>query len=124
MREIKFRAWVTYYNGNSEMVVPDFINNTNAENSCSQFVPYEEPLDYNKDCILMQYTGLKDKNGVDIYFDDIVLNGKKKYQVYWCPLLCEIQLFDGDDGYLKITDFALIELEVIGNIYEDKELLK
>jgi uncharacterized phage protein (TIGR01671 family) len=76
------------------------------------------------DAILMQYTGLKDKNGVEIYEGDVVeAKGyyQDKYIIEWVYDGWEI--FDGKDGV--VADFDEWEkLEVIGNIYENPELLE
>lgn len=51
MKEIKFRAWY-------------------GQHDLPQMIPYEVPQPTGM--IVMQYTGLKDKNGKEIYFDDIL----------------------------------------------------
>lgn len=71
---------------------------------------------------LMQYTGLKDKNGVEIYEGDIVRHATDEgvYKI----------IFEDGGFYVKNLfeyDFQTINeypLEVIGNIYENPELLK
>ena len=83
---------------------------------------FQEVLD-DDDCIVMQCTGLKDKNGKLIYEGDIV-NGS--CGVYWGKMIVEYNVTRfvlNKKG--KRLDFLEKDnfVEVIGNIYENKELL-
>lgn len=76
---------------------------------------------------VVQYTGLKDKNGKEIFEGDILEWNDLSFVVYWCDIDCGFGL-----EYNKTTgpwhDFSKKEIpkycEIIGNIYENKELLK
>lgn len=136
MREIKFRAWATV----PKSMYYDVSYNFGFKGEVLQdTVVYE--LNHlielmGKVYTLMQYTGFKDKNGKEIWEGDIVVEWEddmeklERFVVEWC----------GEDGYpafdLKPNHFEEInalsfyaqngegyEIEVIGNIYENPELL-
>ncbi len=69
-----------------------------------------------------QYTGLKDKNGKEIYEGDIVSRyGDGKHKVYWHTFTARWRT----TGHTGITEGdAALSMDVIGNIYENPELLQ
>lgn len=133
MREIKFRAWDT----NQNTYVPNFndedeyaitgdgrvlIKGNNAacgDPECCG--PYEEYLTEAKHFTLMQYTGLKDKNNVEIYEGDIVDDGYRKYAIEWWSVLNHDDNFT---GFMDISGEYARGVEVIGNVYESPDLLE
>ena len=79
-------------------------------------------------CILMQCTGLKDKNGKLIYEGDIVKNWDNLiYQIIWLGD-CACFMVENIRSKNKLSIYALISLqnnlEIVGNIYENPELLE
>ena len=117
-REIKFRQWFSpcmYYN-------PYICVDDEHGSYINDDLTYYE---------LMQYTGLKDKNGREIYEGDIV------DVIMWDKKTTEVVRWDeigffpwtatnvhADDLDFYATSRKAEDIEVIGNIYENPELLK
>ncbi|KKN76964.1 hypothetical protein LCGC14_0364560 [marine sediment metagenome] len=108
MREIKFRAWNTETKTIIDLkkITPLAIN----MDFDGLFLPFAD------DFILMQYTGLKDKNGKEIYEGDIVRARYIESKEYYKNEVITIEPTETTRGYWE-------DCEVIGNIYENKELL-
>ncbi|KKL80953.1 hypothetical protein LCGC14_1999640 [marine sediment metagenome] len=121
MREIKFRAW---HNPHKEMIY--------NPNVCIVVLQQDLP-----EWDLMQYTGLKDKNGKEIYEGDIFTAGYWGTVGYYGEDTFVVELEQGAfRGFMQEYHknkkerwshstplYKLENLEVIGNIYENPELL-
>ena len=121
MRTIKFRAW-----------------QDNKMLTCKMGGIYETKRFFDllyEDSILMQYTGLTDKNGKEIYEGDVLTYDYADSNEFksWMIEPCYIVKYDEENNYmvagLGIKNksychaFRLKNCEVIGNIYENTELL-
>jgi len=133
MREIKFRVW---HNGQGNMYWFDLAwgNKWYVGNGWLCVVPWGEKRIHHPDnrivvdpdsVEIMQFTGLHDKNGKEIYEGDIVKDN-------WGGGIGAIQdmrevsrlLSDGFLAGQENDDGSLYDAEVIGNIYENPELLE
>jgi uncharacterized phage protein (TIGR01671 family) len=111
MREIKFRAWDKLLN---EMTLHDSFFELQRWNRTPEELNSFE---------LMQYTGLKDKNDVEIYEGDIVsIDGTgESWEVIFSNGCFDILTASGKNQQrLKIANFIV---EIIGNIHQSPELL-
>ena len=124
MREIKFRAWDKK---RKEFREPPEIHNWDSED----FDFFREYWNYSD---FQQYTGLKDKNGKEIYEGDCIkqenslgsLDNPEYYSgyiIYSAPefILQIIGPRGGKRGNVEISAFNQDDCEVIGNIYENKK---
>jgi uncharacterized phage protein (TIGR01671 family) len=111
-REIKFRAFHKHLN---EMLTPNQWHNYGAK--------IVGGVLESEDCILMQFTGLTDKHGKEIYEGDIIHSDQ------WQPSTYQI-CYDRGAFYIagadkhEVADIKYAEgFKVIGNIHENPELL-
>lgn len=104
-REIKFRAWAVEEGRFVQDFILDRIGNY-YQTDKSEFWGYEDSL------VIQQFTGLKDKNGKEIYDGDIViLPNETPWAVMWVQT-----------GW-NLNALYLNKFEIIGNIYESPEIL-
>jgi uncharacterized phage protein (TIGR01671 family) len=126
MRELKFRAW-----DKKEGLWREDLS-FNLRTNKIEWNNFDEPAPSNDDIELMQYTGLKDKNGKEIYEGDIL---KMRYNDEE-PLVVvtfEWATFSGTwidtlkekfPTHTLLNDRTLEKSEVIGNKFENPELMK
>jgi uncharacterized phage protein (TIGR01671 family) len=114
MRKIKFRSWDVR---EEKMLGWDIVQN-------QYFYTIEQYPDYK----VMQYTGFEDKNGNEIYEGDIIMynegstESRSKMEVKWCDASFQLKAYKENWCY-DIGECLQSTLVVIGNIYENPELL-
>ena len=138
MREIKFRIWQKslkrfmsqYYDGGERIVM-------SLEGKPLEWDEMKNLREMSDDFVVQQYTGLKDKNGVEIYegdilgyFDAIVNNDKERMEIKWAKAYsgeqwCEFKIRDYNGKDVKSDEpndyyggVSTEYKEVIGNIFE------
>ena len=113
-RTIKFRAW------------DKTLNKIHCWSAIENHFTLEELLDDNF-FEAMQYTGLKDKNDIEIYEGDILfhpLQGKRRVFYPYSETVASYGLRNVDNGMGSTLQDAHRVWEIIGNIYENPEFAK
>ncbi len=141
MRELKLRAW---HIEDRFMFIPRRIDfphfmigdpakwevwyqYEDSDDSTPEHFPLEDISFYGDELELMQYTGLKDKNGKEIYEGDVIaLDGGGElynFSVEFEDGCFGIRTNGKDFAELKYyIDMSFVDAEIIGNIYENPEL--
>ena len=117
MREIKFRAWNIGFSKMSEKI--EWIDFKEGTAGCV-FDGISMPILF-RGLKLMQYTGLKDKNGKEIYEGDIIRAFDENYEVKFKQTKSGLRV---DYGYPDYHNGPAPDwVEVIGNIRENPKLI-
>ena len=136
MKEVKFKAWDKW---EKEMLPVAGINFTNGFMWINELIDDETPANirYLDEVVLRQYTGLKDKKGIDVFEKDIVNIVELSKNILEYVSVVEYE----NSGYL-VTEpngtqvpldcfhnqenavMPLFEIEVIGNAFENPDLLE
>lgn len=133
MRELKFRAWTGKYMINSgygnwlSFAGVPYTEAGKTYDTPNIEIQLLEPIE------IMQYTGLKCKNEVDIYLSDIVKHPKATepenlgFVVIWHNNGFKLKMIGKANGEHLIIDMPeheyLSQMEVIGNVHQNPELL-
>ena len=127
MREIKFRAWIKEKKAIFEVILIDYV--TKKVTYLLERVGHLLNVRNDKfnDIELMQYTGLKDKDNKEIYEGDILFEsfGERYYKVVFENGSFKAE-FKGDfeEYSFDLIDVVAQGCEVVGNIYENPELME
>ena len=115
-RVIKFRAWDLTL---KQMFEPDWLT---ADGTVYDSESYDQPGQHSP-CELMQFTGLLDGNGKEIYEGDFINCGCGNFKVEFSNADGWLVDIAGQESY-TVDDYVRFGCEVTGNVFENPELVK
>lgn len=121
MREIKFRVWNNKVK-KWEWPYPEGFKII-GEVTVFDMLKHIKIDDYNE-LIICQYTGLKDRNGKEIYESDLLIipdrNGKKPIEIIYQAGSFRLKY---QNSIAPVNNYEVEWAEIIGNVFENPELL-
>lgn len=123
MRELKVRAWYKPYKQMCQVESLRFDGNGVYRAVLIEESFYDRRIVEADEIVIEQFTGLKDKNGTDIYDGDILIDDTGEPVEYWVVKFSDGG-FVGECAGVAESLFELTNLEVVGNIHENSELLE
>lgn len=132
MRQIKFKAWSKNKKKICDIVAIDFLVEKSVNLHFTELKRINgdwEKKDFNgkellEDVIFLQFTGLKDKNGMEIYEGDIVNTDEFNFgkgEVWFSEQ--GMWLFGDKEKKIGEVFMDSSHYEIIGNIFENKDLI-
>jgi uncharacterized phage protein (TIGR01671 family) len=126
-KKIKFKVWCKGTSDNPNFNKPRWINPNDF--IFRKYYPYFPDLDVDSEHFeIVQFTGLEDKNGKEVFEGDIIrvtydMDGE--IETYLSPVVFEGGAFgDKFDCFFSYSFIPSFQMEVLGNIFENPELLK
>jgi uncharacterized phage protein (TIGR01671 family) len=115
----KFRVWDCDFKKMSPLHEASFVDGV---------IIGAKGINWDSKVVIMQYTGLTDKNGVEIYEMDIIKKGEALYLVLWVEQRASFEAQKIENGIVsysgKNLSYLAFESEVVGNVYQNPNLLK
>lgn len=131
MRQIKFRVWEPQ---RQIMLYPKAIQFALGGIDRVYGDEYGFSIDSEPDMVVMKFTGLKDRNGKDVFEGDILKRDKddNPWEVYYQPTMacfmasnfCTNSMLIGESFVQALNEHGRIDAGIIGNIHEHPSLLK
>lgn len=118
MRTLKFRAWSTTHKKMYDRVLAGPGDPCSIVHDGKGWVQFDEVCGK-----IMQFTGIFDKNGKEIYEGDILLVEGRSIEMIDYGVAC-FRIVSSNGFKMALEDISHLQIEVIGNVYETPDMIK